>query len=110
MNTFVTIVTDERFQYEKVTYYSVLYSQEDEDGHGEGLWEIDKFFEKLEQRADEEDASNFIAWLEEIGNERGAKKMYFRDEDAFYALPPPRRFLSELIITEPHLGNLTLSG
>ncbi len=95
MNTFVTITIDQRFIYEKVSYYSVTYEDDPITSEGEKLSEADKFFERLEQEADEDDILNFIAILEDIGNFRGAKERYFRPENNFNALPPKRQSLSE---------------
>lgn len=89
MNTFATIVTDHRYKYRKVTYYSVSIE-------GEDLWEIDKFFEKMEQQAKEDDILRFIAVLEEIGDNRGAKQRYFRDERGFHGLPPKPKATADL--------------
>lgn len=89
MNTFATIVTDHRYQYQKVTYYSVFIE-------GEEHWEVDKFFEKMEQEAEEDDILRFIAVLEEIGNNRGAKERYFRPERGFHGLPPKPKGTEEL--------------
>jgi hypothetical protein len=89
VNTFATIVTDDRYLYQKVTYYSVHIE-------GEALWEVDKFFEKMEQKAEEDDILRFVAVLEEIGDTRGAKKRYFRDERGFNALPPKSKGTEDL--------------
>lgn len=92
MNKFATITLDREFIYQKVKFYSVTFEEE--------VSEANKFFEKMEQRASEDDIVRFIAILEEIGNSRGAKERYFRKEKAFDALPPKNKEVRELELEE----------
>ena len=42
------------------------------------------------------DLNLLVAWIQEIGQRRGAKARYFRFENAASALPPPARIMAEL--------------
>lgn len=88
MNKFATITLSREFTYQRVKFYSVTFEDD--------VSEADKFFEKMEQFAAEEDSSRFIALFEEIGNHRGAKERYFRKENAFDAFPPKNKEIKEL--------------
>ena len=44
-----------------------------------------------------------VTWLVEIGNRRGAKARYFRQENAAEALPPPHRIMTELSVNQCNL-------
>jgi hypothetical protein len=92
VNKFATITLEDQFIYNKVKFYSVTFEDE--------VSEVEKFFEKMEKYAAEEDSVRFIAVIEEIGNSRGAKERYFRKEKAFGALPPKNKEVKELELEE----------
>jgi hypothetical protein len=101
VNYFVTIKPF--LQFEKVHYYTFQV-----EGHEET--EVGKFFTQFENDANlRYDILNMIAWLEEIGNQRGAKPGYFRFEDSAEALPPPQRFLLEMPVKDLRLYCVRLS-
>jgi len=92
VNNFATIILEDQFIYDKVKFYSVAFENE--------VSEVNKFFEKMEDAAAVEDAVRFIAFIEEIGNSRGAKQRYFRKEKDFEALPPKNKEVKELELQE----------
>jgi hypothetical protein len=65
-------VLEEFYTFKKVTYYTVRWDEAD-------LSETDKFLQKYRGAPDiGKDLSEIVALLEEIGDNRGAKDMYFR--------------------------------
>lgn len=59
--------------------------------------ETDAFFTRFENElALATDLNLLVAWIQEIGQNRGAKSRYFRFENAAVALPPPARIMAEL--------------
>lgn len=59
--------------------------------------ETDAFFTQFENEQNLANDLNLLAaWIEEIGQNRGAKSRYFRFENAAAALPPPARIMAEL--------------
>lgn len=87
MNTFVTIQEFQRFK--KVTYYTVQIEDHE-------LTETDKFLEAMEKEKEyQEEFSNLIDWLSEIGDKRGARDHLFRHEGIAVALPPDRKYQSD---------------
>lgn len=88
MNNFVTIRTFKTF--ERVTYYTLQVEGREQS-------ETDSFFTRYEQ---EEPLARgldlLVAWIQEIGERRGARSRYFRFENAASALPPPARIMAEL--------------
>lgn len=88
MNNFVTIRLFKTF--ERVAYYTLQVEGREQS-------ETDSFFTRFEQ---EEllarDLNLLVAWIQEIGQRRGAKARYFRFENAASALPPPARIMAEL--------------
>ena len=90
MNTFVKIEPFKTFS--RVRYYTFWVEGRDKS-------EADTFFSKFENEAElANDLTLLVAWLSEIGNNRGAKARYFRQENSAEALPPPARIMSELSI------------
>lgn len=84
------IVIKEYKSFKKVTYYALQYEEHNES-------EPNKFFRKLENEVDyEEDITNLVQWLIEIGENRGAKQYLFRIEEAAEALPPPAKQMKVL--------------
>lgn len=85
MNTFAKII--EIQQLNKVTYYTVklenkLYS------------EFEDFINRHENDPEVEDEFQYIIDLiEQLGEVRGAKKIYFRHEQRAEALPPPSKLI-----------------
>ncbi|MEI7526892.1 MAG: hypothetical protein WCJ95_21265 [Mariniphaga sp.] len=101
MNIFVKIKRLHDFQFRKVRYYTVHFERE----------EVNEFFdflnrmEEIDEVAD--DLSNLLVWIEEIGENFGAKKLlYFRNESInadVQALPPPRRQMEAMDIRVENL-------
>jgi hypothetical protein len=72
-------------QLEKVTFYTIRFE-------GETMSETDKFFNRFQDNFERrEQLREMAAFIEEIGNEYGAKAWLFRDESAAEALPPEYR-------------------
>lgn len=74
--------------------------------------EVNEFFDFLNRMEDieelEDDLSNLLVWLEEIGENYGAQKRFFRNEAWIadvQALPPPRK---QMQIKEIEVDNLRL--
>lgn len=87
MNIFAHLIRLDEFQFRKVKYYSVQI-----EGN-----EVDEFYDFLNRMEDiesvEEDLSNLLVWIEEIGEHIGALQKFFRNESEtadVRALPPPR--------------------
>lgn len=78
--------------FKKVNYYTFI---REKDSLDEEISETSKFFDKFEGK-DKFEASlnNLVAWIIDIGDNRGAKSHFFRYEDRAGALPPNRRYLS----------------
>lgn len=88
MNNFVAIRPFKTFS--KVAYYTFWVE-------GREKSETDAFFSKFENVDSLSiDLDILVAWLSEIGEQRGAKLRYFRNENSAEALPPPRRIMAEL--------------
>lgn len=66
--------------YRKVTFYSIKYVDDDST-----LFE--KFVETHSIK-NKNKLQHILSWIREIGNNYGAKKFYFREEDEADALPP----------------------
>lgn len=95
MNRFATI--EEVEQFNKVTYYTILFEDRDES-------EFENFLSKHQNDSTIQDEFNdLIAWIRQIGNEIGAKPQYFRQENRAHALPPPSR-----LVEIDYLQNLRL--
>ena len=85
---FVTIRLFKTFK--QVAYYTFLVE-------GREHSEADAFFTRFENElALANDLNLLVAWIEEIGQNRGAQNRYFRFENAAAALPPPARIMAEL--------------
>lgn len=87
MNIFAHLIRLGEFQFRKVKYYSIQI---------EGS-EVNEFYDFLNRMEDiesfEEDLSNMMVWIEEIGEKHGAQQTFFRNESEtadVRALPPPR--------------------
>lgn len=88
MKNFVTIRLFKTFK--RIAYYTFLVE-------GREHSETDAFFTRFEgQLALANDLNLLAAWIEEIGQSRGASSRYFRFENAAAALPPPARIMAEL--------------
>lgn len=95
MNNFVEIRLFKTFQ--KVSYYTFWVE-------GREKSETDTFFAKFENdKSLARDLDVLVTWLVEIGNRRGAKARYFRQENAAEALPPPHRIMTELSVNQCNL-------
>ncbi len=63
--------------------------------------EADDFFSKFENdKTLATDLDILVAWITEIGDQRGAKARYFRQENMAEALPPPYRIMAELNVNK----------
>jgi hypothetical protein len=86
VNTFVKIIKLHDFTYPRVKYYSIRFEDQDEN-------EFYDFLNRMEYLPEiEDDLSNLLVWIEDIGNEYGAKNRFFRNEQSnseAKALPPP---------------------
>ncbi|MBC3789405.1 hypothetical protein [Spirosoma utsteinense] len=88
MNNFVTIRLFKMF--ERVAYYTLQVEGKEQS-------ETDSFFTRFEQEEPlAPDLNLLVAWIQEIGQRRGARARYFRFENAASALPPPARIMAEL--------------
>jgi hypothetical protein len=102
VNTFVKIIRLEEFSFNKVKYYSIQYKDND-------INEFYDFLNRMEDFSDvEDDLSNLVEWIEQIGEEHGAKKDFFRNEQLnseAKALPPPYRKMKayDIIINDLRL-------
>lgn len=87
MNIFAHLIRLEEFQFRKVKYYSVQIE-------GNEVNEFYDFLNRMEDiRSIENDLSNLMVWIEEIGENYGAQQKFFRNESEIAdvrALPPPR--------------------
>ncbi len=101
MNNFVTVKAFKHF--EKVFFYAFQVEGEEETEPG-------KFFTRFENDVDlEEDLNNLVAWMEEIGEKRGAREFLFRFEESAQALPPRAKFLVKLPVRDLRLYCVRLS-
>jgi hypothetical protein len=76
---------EEIYTFKKVKYYTIRLEDEPYS-------EMEKFILRFEMEADfQNDFENILALLVILGNEKGAKCRYFRDESAAQALPPEIR-------------------
>lgn len=88
VNSFVTIQLFASF--DRVNYYTFKVD-------GQESSEAEKFFDTFADNPDVEDDLNILAtWMKEIGNRRGAYARYFRCENKADALPPPRKYMTDL--------------
>lgn len=88
MNRFAYIERLVDFQFRKIKYFSVCFEKA----------EVNEFFDFLNRMEDveeiENDLSNLLVWIEELGNNYGAQKRFFRNEAWIadvQALPPPSK-------------------
>ena len=73
---------EEIYTFKKVTYYSIRL---EEDSYSE----TEKFILRFENDIQlHNELENILALLVILGNEKGAKNRFFRDESAAQALPP----------------------
>ena len=76
---------EEIYTFRKVKYYTVRLEDEPHS-------EMEKFILRFEMDVEfQNDFENILALLVVLGNEKGAKSRYFRDESAAQALPPEIR-------------------
>lgn len=88
MKNFVTIQLFKTF--DKVSYYTFWVEDSNRS-------EADAFFNRFEGNQQlAHDLNLLVAWMSEIGQNRGAKPRYFRFENDANALPPPVRIMAEL--------------
>ena len=60
------------------------------------LSETEKFIGRfLEHREFKRDFDTIMAWLEKMGNDLGARRVFFRDEEGANALPPRKGILEQ---------------
>jgi hypothetical protein len=106
VNIFVHIQRLEEFQFDIVKYFTVHL---DEDGVVKDVNEFFDFLNRMEEIEEvEEDLSNLLVWIEEIGENIGAKKHLFRNESItadLQALPPPAK---QMEVYEIPVENLRL--
>ena len=78
-------IIEELYTFEKVTYYTIRLEEA-------AYSETEKFILRFETDAQYQyDLENILALLVILGNEKGAKSRFFRDESAAQALPPEIR-------------------
>lgn len=103
MNIFAKIERLSDFQFKKVSFYSIRFEQND----------VNEFFDFLNRMEEVEevndDLSNLLVWIEEIGEKYGAvKNRFFRNESIttdVQALPPSRK---QMVAFELPVENLRL--
>jgi hypothetical protein len=91
VNNFVILEKLEDFTFKKVKYYSIRFIDSD----------VNEFLDFLNRMEDipeiEDDLTNLLLWIEDIGNKLGAiKHKYFRHEGIYTdtsALPPAKRVM-----------------
>lgn len=102
MNNFATILPIESLQFYKVKYYSVKFEDND-------VTEFEDFLNRMEDLPEiEDDLNNLLVWIEEIGQNYGAQRKFFRDEGYggdVSALPPKHK---EMQLKEIEVKNLRL--
>lgn len=90
MNKFATIKPINSLHLKKVTYYSVHFEEKE-------VTEFEDFLNRMEDIKEiEDEINNLIIWIDEIGNNYGAKERFFRHEGAVSdtsALPPPNKIM-----------------
>lgn len=75
-------IIEEIYTFKKVTYYTIRL---DNNAYSE----MEKFILRFERDSQyQHDLENILALLVILGNEKGAKTRFFRDESAAQALPP----------------------
>jgi hypothetical protein len=75
-------IIEEIYTFRKVTYYTIRIEDETYS-------ETEKFITRFELHPQyQNDFENILALLVVLGNEKGAKSRFFRDESAAQALPP----------------------
>ena len=85
MNNIATIWTEDRLNFERVRYYSVLLEGQEE-------CEFARFWKRMEEiRGLDDELNDMYVWLTLIGNKYGARKDFFREERHAQALPPINR-------------------
>ncbi|HZH71457.1 MAG TPA: hypothetical protein VFD91_03110 [Mariniphaga sp.] len=107
MNIFAHIERLDDFQFNVVKYYSVYLEVDGE------VNDVNEFFDFLNRMEDieeiEDDLSNLLVWIEEIGENFGAdKNRFFRNESItadVQALPPPAK---QMQVYEIPVENLRL--
>jgi len=91
VNTFAKIIKLDDFSFLEVKYYSIQF-----ESHAEN--EFYDFLNRMEDIPEiEDDLSNLLEWIERIGEEHGAKKIFFRNEQSdseAKALPPPLKTMT----------------
>lgn len=106
MNIFVRIQRLEEFQFDIVKYFTVHLEK---NGEEKDVNEFFDFLNRMEEIEEvEEDLSNLLVWIEEIGENIGAKKHLFRNESItadLQALPPPAK---QMEVYEIPVENLRL--
>jgi len=90
VNTFALIEHLPEFTFDIVKYYSIKF-------YGADVDEFRDFLNRHEDEDDyEDDLNNLVEWLVNIGNNEGAKEIFFRNESNYSeasALPPPRSIM-----------------
>lgn len=90
MKKFVTIKPFKTFR--KVKHYTFWVD-------GRERSEADAFFSRFEHNEElAKDLDTLVAWLAEVGDNRGATGRHFRPENAANALPPPAKVMVELTV------------
>lgn len=92
MNKFANII--EAITFDKVKYYTVHFEDKE-------LNEFEDFLDSNREGKANDELKILLSWLKNIGNKYSAKKHFFRNENKADALPPPRRYLTDLY--EEHL-------
>ena len=102
MNNFATIIPIETLQFDKVKYYSVKFEDND-------VTEFEDFLNRMEDLPEiEDDLNNLLVWIEEIGQNYGAQRKFFRDEGYggdVSALPPKAK---EMYLKKVEVADLRL--
>ena len=106
MNIFAHIERLTEFQFDIVKYFSITLEK---GGIKKDVNEFYDFLNRMEELPEiEEDLSNLLVWIEEIGNNIGAKKHLFRNESItadVQAIPPPAK---QMAVYEIPVDNLRL--
>jgi hypothetical protein len=106
VNIFVRIHRLKDFQFDIVKYFTVHL---EEVGEEKDVNEFFDFLNRMEEIEEiDDDLSNLLVWIEEIGENIGAKKHLFRNESItadVQALPPPAK---QMEVREIPVENLRL--
>lgn len=88
MNKYV-LIEEFATDFPLVSFYTVRLEESE-------LSETEKFIERFLEHAEfKRDFDAIMAWIEKMGNDLGARRIFFRDEEGANALPPRKGILEQ---------------